>query len=129
MGSDSPVGLSLGLAVDLDGTALSPRRRIEECDKRALSRATDAGMTLIFLSARPLWSVRELTNGVRTAFLIASGGAVLADGEGRVLSRAEMDVDTLTWMSRKLTAMRVAALIYRDEETVASRILWKSAFE
>lgn len=106
------------LILDLDGTTLSTSGAFEERTAEAIQRATETGIYVAFASARPLWSIRELTAAVSPAYYIAAGGAVLASPDGTTLARWELAGDELRGVTQLLDEMDVPALLYRDEVTM-----------
>jgi HAD superfamily hydrolase (TIGR01484 family) len=109
------------LAVDLDETALGSSGRMDEVTVATLSDATQRGLHVVFVSARPLWSIRRLTAELPAASCaVAAGGAVVADEENRLLRRAAIPDETVALLVRLFAENRLSALLYRGDETYAS---------
>jgi Cof subfamily protein (haloacid dehalogenase superfamily) len=106
------------LILDLDGTALSTRGVLEQETANAIRHASERAIHIVFASARPLWSIRELTAAVRPAHYIAAGGAVVADPTGTALARWPLAGEALRCAIELLDEAGVAALLYRDELTM-----------
>jgi Cof subfamily protein (haloacid dehalogenase superfamily) len=106
------------LILDLDGTVLSSRGCLERRTVEAIRRVSARGIQIVFASARPLWSIRELTSAVRPAHYVAAGGAVVADPDGAVLARWPLAGGELRRVIDLLDETDVPALLYRDELTM-----------
>lgn len=106
------------LILDLDGTTLSSSGVLEQKTAAAIRRAAERGIHVVFASARPLWSMRELTAAVHSAHYIAAGGAVVADPEASVLVRWPLAGEGLRRAIDLLDEEGVSALLYRDELTM-----------
>ncbi|WP_456847244.1 HAD family hydrolase [Cellulomonas sp. P5_C6] len=81
------------LATDLDGTLLRPDGSLSERTARALVRAADAGIEVVFVTARPPRWLRDLAPHVagHGIAICANGAAVLEVGTGKVLAERGMD--------------------------------------
>lgn len=106
------------LMLDLDGTILSSRGVLEPRTAAAIRKASEAGIQIVFASARPLWSIRELTAVVSPAHYIAAGGAVVADPAGVILARWWLTTNDLHSVTEILDQRGVPALLYRDDLTM-----------
>jgi len=75
------------VATDLDGTLLRPDGTVSPRTAAALLRAADAGVEVVFVTARPPRWLRELASHVagHGVAICANGAAVLEVGSGRVL--------------------------------------------
>ncbi|WP_180989456.1 HAD family hydrolase [Streptomyces cahuitamycinicus] len=72
------------VVTDLDGTLLLSDGTLSERSAVALRAAAAQGTRVVFATARPAWSARELLRAVRGlgAFLVSSNGAVVSDLDG-----------------------------------------------
>lgn len=108
------------LAVDLDKTALDSSGRMHESTVAALAEATEHGLQVVFVSARPLWSVRELTAGLPAVnCAVAAGGAIVVDERNGLLRRVAIPEETVARLVGLFTEHGVSALLYRGDETYA----------
>lgn len=104
------------LAVDLDGTALDSRGVMAAATAAALNRAADRGVRIVFVSARPLWSLRDRTSALAVpGAAVACGGAVVADERDRVLRRRGLDEATLAAVTAAVAGSDMSALCYSDD--------------
>jgi len=80
------------VATDLDNTLLDPDARISPRTERALAAAADAGIAVVFVSARPLRRLRELSSHVagHGVAICSNGAAVFDVGSDRVLAQTGM---------------------------------------
>jgi Cof subfamily protein (haloacid dehalogenase superfamily) len=80
------------LATDLDGTLLRPDGSLSARTAQALRRAADAGIEVVFVTARPPRWLRDLAPHVagHGVAICANGAAVLDVGSGRVLAERGM---------------------------------------
>lgn len=83
------------IATDLDGTLLRPDGTVSRRTADALVRAADAGIEVVFVTARPPRWLRELADHVagHGVAICANGAAVLEVGSGRVLAERGMPAD------------------------------------
>lgn len=68
------------LAIDLDGTLLDSSREIPEMHRKALKRAVEAGITVVFASGRVAKTIRPYAEslGLNPAMVCCNGAHVLA---------------------------------------------------
>ena len=80
------------LATDLDGTLLRPDGSLSARTAQALVRAADAGIEVVFVTARPPRWLRDLAPHVagHGIAICANGAAVLEVGTGKVLAERGM---------------------------------------
>lgn len=80
------------VATDLDGTLLRPDGTVSPRTAAALVRAAEAGVEVVFVTARPPRWLSELANHVagHGVAICANGAAVLEVGTGRVLAERGM---------------------------------------
>jgi len=80
------------VATDLDNTLLGPDERISPRTERALAAAADAGIGVVFVSARPLRRLRELSAHVagHGVAICSNGAAVFDVGADQVLAQSPM---------------------------------------
>jgi Cof subfamily protein (haloacid dehalogenase superfamily) len=87
-------GISI-VATDLDGTLLASDGQISERTRLALERAAQAGITVIVVTARPYWALRDLKLRDVHALVVCVNGALIVDLESdAVVSSAVLhDID------------------------------------
>ena len=79
------------LAVDLDGTLLTPDKRISAGDAGALRRAVDAGVAVLVATGRGLHSARPVLEALPVpAYAALHNGALMLDPSGAELWRVSM---------------------------------------
>src|SRR4051794_16089141 len=71
-------GISI-VATDLDGTLLTSEGHISDRTRTALERAAEAGITVIVVTARPYWALRDLKLRDVHALVICVNGALIVD--------------------------------------------------
>ena len=83
------------VATDLDGTLLRPDGTVSSRTADALVHAAEAGIEVVFVTARPPRWLRELSSHVagHGVAICANGAAVLEVGSGRVLAERGMPPD------------------------------------
>jgi len=81
------------IAIDLDGTLLSPEGRVAERDRAAVLRARDAGVAILVCTGRGLAESRFAMEAIEQREpVVVAGGSIVADPvSGETLKRAEMD--------------------------------------
>ncbi|MEZ0448966.1 HAD family hydrolase [Cellulomonas sp. ICMP 17802] len=94
------------LATDLDGTLLRPDGSVSERTAKALVRAADAGVEVVFVTARPPRWLRHLAPHVagHGVAICANGAAVLDVGSGRVLAERGMPPDLVARIADRIRA-------------------------
>lgn len=98
------------VATDLDGTLLRSDGTLSGRSARAL-RAAATRLHLVYATARPLWSAREVLRDAAPGDLICSNGAVVTDtGSGRIVRTVAMPAE--------LTSAAVAELTRRCPDAV-----------
>lgn len=95
------------VATDLDNTLLGPDEQVSPRTQRALAAAAEAGIAVVFVSARPVRRLRELSAHVagHGVAICSNGAAVFDVGADRVLTQAGMSVAEVT---RVVTLLRDA---------------------
>ena len=79
------------LAVDLDGTLLTPDKRVGAGDADALRRAVDAGVRVLVATGRGLHSARPVLEALPVpAYAALHNGALMLDPSGAELWRVAM---------------------------------------
>jgi len=79
------------LAVDLDGTLLTPDKRIGAADTEALRCAADAGVTILVATGRGLHTARPVLEALPVpAYAALHNGALMLDPTGAELWRVSM---------------------------------------
>ncbi len=83
------------VATDLDGTLLRPDGTVSTRTAEALVRAADAGIEVVFVTARPPRWLRDLAAHVagHGVAICANGAAVVEVGTGRVLAERGMSAE------------------------------------
>jgi len=104
------------IAIDLDGTLLSPRGEVSERSKAAVRRALDAGLLVCFATGRN-WTesklVLEAVEHYSTA--VFAGGAMIVDTEKQVvLHRMNMTPKLAGEVCAFIEARGLAALALQD---------------
>ncbi|WP_146928718.1 HAD family hydrolase [Cellulomonas xylanilytica] len=94
------------VATDLDGTLLRPDGTVSARTADALVRAADAGIEVVFVTARPPRWLRELASHVagHGVAICANGAAVLEVGTGRVLAERGMPRDLVGEIADRVRA-------------------------
>ena len=88
---EQPNRLPRLLAVDLDGTLLTPDRRIGASDADALRRAVDAGVVVLVATGRGLHTARPVLEELPVpAYAALHNGALMLDPSGGELWRVSM---------------------------------------
>jgi Cof subfamily protein (haloacid dehalogenase superfamily) len=92
------------VATDLDGTLLSPDGTISARTAAALVRAADAGVEVVFVTARPPRWLRDLASHVagHGVAICANGAAVLEVGTGRLLAERGMPPDLVASIADRI---------------------------
>ncbi len=68
------------VAIDLDGTLLNSYGEVSEKNKIAIEKATQKGVKVILASGRPVMSVKNLANELKTkSYIICGNGAITYD--------------------------------------------------
>jgi len=95
------------VATDLDNTLLGPDEQVSPRTQRALAAAADAGIAVVFVSARPLRRLRELSAHVagHGVAICSNGAAVFDVGSDQVLAQDGM---TAAEVARVATLLRDA---------------------
>ena len=81
---------------DIDGTLLNSKHRISEKTVMALRRWTDSGRELVLASSRGISGIEPIIRRYDlSCSVIALGGSVIRDKDGRVLYEAGMIIETV----------------------------------
>src|SRR5690606_1058037 len=104
------------LAIDLDGTLLSPVGTVTPRAKAAVRRALDAGLLVCFATGRNWTESRTVIDAVEHyASAVFAGGAMVIDTQKRLtLHRVKMDSDLARQVSVDLESWGHAALALQD---------------
>jgi len=98
-------GISV-VATDLDGTLLSSEGRISDGTRSALSRAAEAGIVVVVVTARPFWALKELDLRHVHGLAICTNGALIADLEtDEIVSSSVLQHDDAQTIATKLRAL------------------------
>lgn len=85
------------LAIDLDGTLLSPSHAVAAADRAALHRAHDAGLRIVLCTGRAYAETRHIVDqiGLDLDAAVTVGGAVITDvRSGQTIWKREIPADT-----------------------------------
>jgi Cof subfamily protein (haloacid dehalogenase superfamily) len=107
------------IAIDLDGTLLSPRNEVTQRTKDAVHKALAAGLLVCFATGRNWTESRTVVDAVEHyASAVFAGGAMVVDTERDVtLHRMMMDPALAAELCGHLEAMGHAVLALQDTET------------
>jgi 5-amino-6-(5-phospho-D-ribitylamino)uracil phosphatase len=107
------------IAIDLDGTLLSPRGEVTARTRAAVHRALDAGLKVCFATGRNFTESRTVLDAVGHHDLaVFVGGAVVVDtSDGRVLRRTLMHGDLARELSDFFETRGQAVLALQDTTT------------
>lgn len=85
--------MTMLLATDLDGTILFDRR-VSDADRQAMRRWRDAGHLLVVDTGKSVFATRDTLapEGVRFDYAVTFTGAVLTDGDYRILAARYLPV-------------------------------------
>ena len=94
------------VATDLDGTLLGPDGTVSARTAASLVRAADAGVEVVFVTARPPRWLHELAAHVagHGVAICANGAAVLEVGTGRLLAERGMPPDLVGTLAQRIRA-------------------------
>lgn len=119
------------IAIDLDGTLLSPQGKVTERTKAAVHRALGAGLLICFATGRNFTESRAVLDQVAhydTAVFV--GGAMVMDTRQRVtLHRQLMEPELARQVCAELEAAGHAALALQDTETTGVDYLVSAEIE
>ncbi|MBW7903978.1 MAG: HAD family hydrolase [Phycisphaerae bacterium] len=93
------------LAVDLDGTLLTPDGSLSSATRRALHRAHESGMRIVLCTGRSFTETRDVIGriGLELDATVTVGGALLTDvATGCTIERTEIPIETAHAASRWL---------------------------
>ena len=116
MGKDVPFRM---IAIDLDGTLLSPKGEVAPATKRAVRRALDAGLLVCFATGRSYTESRTVLEAVEhQATAVFIGGAHIVDTGKRVtLHRMLMETSLAQGVCGMFEKLGIAALALQDHAT------------
>lgn len=104
------------IAIDLDGTLLSPLGQVSPRVRAAIRRALDAGLLIVFATGRNHTESRTVLDAVQhydTAVFV--GGAMVVDTrDGMTLHRVLMDPGLARGLCRDIESLGQAALVLQD---------------
>lgn len=107
------------IAIDLDGTLLSPLGQVSPRVRQAIHRALDAGLLVVFATGRNYTESRTVLDAVHhydTAVFV--GGAMVVDTRsGMTLHRVLMDPELARSLCRDIESLGQAALVLQDTAT------------
>ena len=113
MSANSPPRL---LAVDLDGTLLSPDNRIGAEDAAALRRAADSGTQMLIATGRGHHSVMRLRGVLEElavpAYLALHNGALVLDPSGAELWRSTLSQEAVAAVVPRVRAAGLHPMLY-----------------
>jgi hypothetical protein len=104
------------LALDLDGTLLSPRGGVSEANRRAVRAAREAGIRVVPCTGRGLAECRRYLTDIEQADpVIVAGGSIIADPPtGRTIHRFPVRLDLVHRAVHRLIEHRHPALVLKD---------------
>jgi len=107
------------IAIDLDGTLLSPQGQVTTRTKAAVHRALDAGLLVCFATGRNFTESRRVIDEVaHHGVAVFVGGAMVIDtGERVTLHRTMMDPQLASEVCGEIEASGHAALALQDTAT------------
>jgi 5-amino-6-(5-phospho-D-ribitylamino)uracil phosphatase len=107
------------IAIDLDGTLLSPRNEVTQRTKDAVHKALKAGLLVCFATGRNWTESRTVVDAVEHyASAVFAGGAMVVDTERDVtLHRMMMDPGLAAELCGHLEGLGHAVLALQDTET------------
>ena len=106
------------LAIDFDGTLLGPDGRVSPATKRAVRRAVDAGIVVVFATGRNWYEAQHVIEEVEhLGPAVFVGGAITVDTHGRkVLHRQAMDPQLAVEICRVFESHDLTPLVLQDRE-------------
>jgi Cof subfamily protein (haloacid dehalogenase superfamily) len=106
------------IAIDLDGTLLSPLGQVSPRVRDAIHRALEAGLLIVFATGRNYTESRTVLDAVShydTAIFV--GGAMVVDTRnGMTLHRVVMDPELARSICRDIESLGQAALVLQDTD-------------
>lgn len=104
------------IAIDLDGTLLGPDARVSQRNIDAVSRARDAGVTVLICTGRGLAESRLALDAIaQTDPVVVAGGSIVADPvSSRTLHRAVLDAEIVRAAVDIFHAESIPALVLKD---------------
>lgn len=104
------------LAIDLDGTLLSPLGEVSEANRHAIARAKSAGVRVSICTGRGYNECKGIARAIgQTDPVVVAGGAILSEAAtGETLHRFPMDRGLVARLVETLTGHGHAALILKD---------------
>ncbi|HMB96577.1 MAG TPA: HAD-IIB family hydrolase, partial [Tepidisphaeraceae bacterium] len=107
------------IAIDLDGTLLSPAGKVTKRTKAAVHKALDAGLLVCFATGRNFTESRRVLNDIdHYATAVFVGGAMVIDTKQRVtLHRMLMEPKLAAEVCGELESAGHAALALQDTHT------------
>ena len=117
------------LAIDLDGTLLSTERRVSAGDRRALTEAARAGVSIAIVTGRrfPALLPYVTTLEVDPVIVANSGAIVKASREGPLLRRRLLDLETATAVLQLAAAHGMEPVVHDGPNGEGHLILQESA--
>lgn len=104
------------IAIDLDGTLLSPDGTVSERNRAAVARARDAGITVLVCTGRGLAESRRALDAIgQLDPVVVAGGSIVADPTtAATLRRATIHTDVVRAATDIFHAERAPALVLKD---------------
>lgn len=104
------------IAIDLDGTLLSPEGVVSARDRDAVARARDAGVTVVICTGRGLAESRRALDAIdQRDPVVVAGGSIVADPvSGATLHRSSVPTDIVRSAVDIFHAERCPALVLKD---------------
>lgn len=109
---DSGCPLESVFISDLDGTLLDRRSVLSPYTKAVLTTAIEKGIRFTVASARSLFSILQLFEGVPlNQPIIANNGAVLAMPDGRVIHQTSLEAEILSALYKQIEILGATPLL------------------
>lgn len=104
------------IAIDLDGTLLRPDATVDPCDRDAIVRAREAGVTVLICTGRGLSESRRALDAIdQRDPVVVAGGSIVADPTtGATLHRATLPAEVVRVATDVFHAEATPALVLKD---------------
>ncbi|MGI2326760.1 Cof-type HAD-IIB family hydrolase [Planococcus sp. YIM B11945] len=102
------------IAIDLDGTLLSPEMEITKESLEAMRKAQSQGHIVMICSGRAPEDIQQILDKYEFSIPLAGSNGTVVQAEGEVLKRVSMNRVDITTIAQKLDHERVPYRIYTD---------------
>lgn len=111
---------------DLDGTLLNDEKEITPKTREVLARITQMGHYLVFISGRPLMSIKEVRKTLpvsdKNLYLVASNGGVIYDAEkDEILRENRLTLEQTDYIMKYCEQAGVHSHTYTEDAIVSKR--------